>query len=291
MVVAVVSGAVRVDGLTKSYGENAVLKNISFGVDSGEIFGLLGANGAGKTTTLECIEGLRSYEAGSILVDGSMGVQLQSASLPGHIRASEALMLFARWNKTQIDDGAMRQLGVDAFERKQYRELSTGQKRRLHLAVALVGDPDVVILDEPTAGLDVEGRAALHELIGDLRRRGKAIIMSSHDMAEVEDLCDRIAVLKDGDILYSGSTGDFRDDSDRSYRIHIETDRSIDAGWLVTLTKAAPEKGREVFETADLGEGLYELVSVCRERKITIVDLEVEHESLEKRFVDLLKEG
>lgn len=284
-------GAVRVDGLVKSYGENAVLKGVSFGVEQGEIFGLLGANGAGKTTTLECIEGLRSYEAGTIRVDGSMGVQLQSASLPDHIRASEALMLFARWNKAQIDVGAVRQLGVDTFERKQYRELSTGQKRRLHLAIALVGDPDVVVLDEPTAGLDVEGRAALHQFVGDLRRRGKVIIMSSHDMAEVEDLCDRIAILKDGDILYSGSTGNFRDGSDKGYRIRMKTDRSIDAGWLVASTKAAPEKGYEVFETSDLGEGLYELVSACRDRKITIADLEVEHESLGQRFIDLLKEG
>lgn len=204
------SVAIQVKGLKKSYGSHVVLKDLSFHVLKGETFALLGVNGAGKTTALECIEGLRKYDSGSIEVNGKMGIQLQSASLPKHIRAIEAVRLFAKWNKVKIDDSMLTALGIMEFAKGQYIELSTGQKRRLHLALALIREPDIVFLDEPTAGLDVEGRILLHEEIRKLKRLGKTIIMSSHDMAEVEGLCNRIAILKDGDIVVSGSLSDFK---------------------------------------------------------------------------------
>ena len=195
--------AIEVSGLKKSYGSNMVLRGLDFQIKQGEIFALLGVNGAGKTTTLECIEGLRKYDEGTIIVNGKTGIQLQSSSLPIHIKPMEAIKLFAKWNHTYIDDAMLKALGIKEMKESQYIELSTGQKRRLHLALALISNPDIIFLDEPTAGLDVEGRLSLHEEIRKLKSQGKTIVLASHDMAEVETLCDRIAILNSGKIVFS----------------------------------------------------------------------------------------
>lgn len=157
--------AIEIGNLTKSYGTHIVLNGLDFCIQQGEIFALLGVNGAGKTTSLECIEGLRKYDSGSITINGIMGIQLQSASLPEHIKPLEAVKLFAKWNKASLDKETLDALGIYEFAKKQYYQLSTGQKRRLHLALALTRNPDILFLDEPTAGLDVEGRLSLHEQI------------------------------------------------------------------------------------------------------------------------------
>ena len=215
--------AIEIDRLKKSYGDHTVLKDLTFGVREGEIFAVLGVNGAGKTTALECIEGLRRYDSGKIAVNGRMGIQLQSASLPACIRPMEAVRLFAKWNKTQIDHSMITDLGIQELAKNQYAELSTGQKRRLHLALALIGDPDIVFLDEPTAGLDVEGRVKLHSQIRRLKAQGKTIILASHDMAEVENLCDRIAILNDGDIAFLGTVEELSAKTGSRYIIDIKT--------------------------------------------------------------------
>ena len=163
---------IEISELRKSYGDHTVLKGISFQVMPGEIFALLGGNGAGKTTALECIEGLRSYDGGNITVRGKKGIQLQSASLPSHIKPKEAIQLFAKWNRTPVDYSILNVLEIDKIRKKQYMELSIGQKRRLHLALALVGRPDILFLDEPTAGLDPRGRAMLRGVLARLRERG-----------------------------------------------------------------------------------------------------------------------
>ena len=173
------SCAIRVEGLQKSYAGRAVLKGLTFTVEQGEIFALLGVNGAGKTTALECIEGLRRQDGGSAVVWGKAGIQLQSASLPAHIRPMEAVALFAKWNGTKPDAAMLDALGIGGMKKTQYGALSTGQKRRLHLALALTGRPDVVFLDEPTAGLDVEGRVALHAQIRALQAQGKTSAAAS----------------------------------------------------------------------------------------------------------------
>lgn len=161
--------AIQVCGLKKSYGGIIVLNGLDFEIEKGETFALLGVNGAGKTTALECIEGLRKYDSGAITVNGKMGIQLQSSSLPAHIKAMEAVRLFSKWNKAKIDFAMLNVLGIKEIEKKQYIQLSTGQKRRLHLALALIGNPDIIFLDEPTAGLDVEGRVSLHDQIRKLK--------------------------------------------------------------------------------------------------------------------------
>lgn len=200
---------IEIKDLKKSYGELAVLKGINLTVQRGEILALLGVNGAGKTTTLECIEGLRSYDSGTVTVNGKIGIQLQSSALQAHIKPMEAVKLFAKWNKTAPDNEMLKSLRIDWLSKKKYADLSTGQKRRLHLALALIGNPDVIFLDEPTAGLDVEGRVSLHEQIRALKSQGKTIILASHDMAEVENLCDRIAVLREGEIAFVGTVDEF----------------------------------------------------------------------------------
>ena len=265
--------ALEVCGLKKSYGSRRVLKGLDFQVRPGEIFALLGANGAGKTTALECIEGLRSYDAGHITRHGSTGVQLQSSSLPDHIRPMEAVRLFAAWNRTSPSPSILEALGIPALGKKQYRHLSTGQKRRLHLALALTGDPDILFLDEPTAGLDVEGLANLHELIRRLKRGGKTILLASHDMNEVEALCDRMAILKDGILAFTGTAADLSEKLGRRYNISIRT-----------------SAGTEQLETSDILETLTAVLERCRKTGTVISDLHVDRGSLEQHFMQIAKE-
>ena len=172
---------VSVQGLIKRYGSIAAVHDISFEVKKGEVFGLLGPNGAGKTTTLECLEGMRQSDGGMLNVDGCnpqsdglqlrqiLGVQLQSSSLPEGIRPGEAMSLFCAWHGLSPRYDLLSRFGLDSQSKKQYREMSTGQKRRLHLALALAINPTVVVLDEPTAGLDVQGRVQLHDAIRESR--------------------------------------------------------------------------------------------------------------------------
>lgn len=172
---------INIDSLTKQYGDKVVLNGISYAIKRGEIFALIGTNGAGKTTAIECMEGLRTYN-GKIEIYGKIGVQLQTASLPTNIKVMEAIKLIAKWHATGIDMALVQRLNVEVILNKKYKELLTGQKRRLHLVMAMIGDPDIIFLDEPTAGLDVEGRVALHAEIKELKKRGKTVVMSSHDM-------------------------------------------------------------------------------------------------------------
>lgn len=266
------NSAIQVQELRKSYGENQVLKGLNFKIEKGEIFALLGINGAGKTTTLECIENLRKYDSGSITVNGKMGIQLQSSSLPAHIKAMEAVKLFSKWNKTKIDFSMLDALGIKEIEKKEYKQMSTGQKRRLHLALALIGNPDIVFLDEPTAGLDVEGRLSLHEQIRNLKSQGKTIVLASHDMAEVESLCDRIAILKSGNIVFCGSASELTDKLGRKYFIHIKT-----------------QQGESTFETDNIEDTLISLLAELKEKKNHVLDIKVDRGTLEEHFIEMAR--
>lgn len=264
--------ALQVRELRKSYGKKEVLKGIDLCIRKGDIFALLGVNGAGKTTTFECIEGLRKYDSGSITVNGSMGIQLQSASLPGHIKGMEAVRLFAKWNRVSVDTSMLAALGVDNLADKQYQQMSTGQKRRLHLALALINNPDIVFLDEPTAGLDIEGRISLHEYIRMLKAKGKTILLASHDMAEVENLCDHIAILRDGRIAFAGTVEELTKTVGKHYNICIRTGQ-----------------GTENFEADDIGESLIAILKDYQEKKMDIQDIQVNRGSLEQHFVRIAR--
>ena len=275
--------AIEIDNLIKSYGTNTVIKDVSFAVNTGEIFALLGTNGAGKTTTLECIEGIRKYDSAKITINGKVAVQLQSSSLPANIKAIEAYQLFCKWNKVQVNLELFNVFELSQLKNKQYKEMSTGQKRRLHLALALIGNPDIIFLDEPTAGLDVEGRVSLHSQIRKLKEQGKTIIMASHDMAEVESLCDRIAILKDGKIAFTGTPTELTSKIGEQCRIHIKTERPLE--------NADYEQGYSVFISANIGDTLYELLQICKQTQNTVLDIKIERATLEQRFMDITREG
>ena len=264
--------AIQVSGLKKSYGSHMVLKGMNLQIERGEVFSLLGVNGAGKTTALECIEGLRNYDSGTVLVNGKTGIQLQSSSLPAHIRPMEAVKLFAKWNRTKIDCSMLHTLGIREMEKKQYAQLSTGQKRRLHLALALSGNPDIIFLDEPTAGLDVEGRLSLHDQIRKLKSQGKTIVLASHDMAEVEALSDRIAILNDGNIVFCGTALELTEKVGKKYIVHIKT-----------------QQGNNTFETDNIEDTLLSQLGELKHKGIGVLDIKVDRGTLEQHFIEMAR--
>ena len=264
--------AIEVTSLEKRYGAHKVLKGLTFSVRQGEIFALLGANGAGKTTTLECLEGLRPYDSGCIVVSGKRGIQLQSASLPGYLQCREAVQLFAKWNHVPVDTTMLAALGIPDLAKKRYNTLSTGQKRRLHLALALLGRPDTIFLDEPTAGLDIEGRAALHRQIRQLKQQGKTILLASHDMTEVESLCDRLAILVQGTLALLGTPTELRNQVGRRYTLSLQT-----------------TQGTETYATENIGDTLLTVLTQYRAEGKQVLDLQVSQGSLEEYFLQIVK--
>lgn len=264
--------AIEVTNLEKCYGAHKVLKGLTFSVRQGEIFALLGANGAGKTTTLECLEGLRPYDSGCIVVSGKRGIQLQSASLPGYLQCREAVQLFAKWNHVPVDTAMLAALGIPDLAKKRYNTLSTGQKRRLHLALALLGHPDTIFLDEPTAGLDIEGRAALHRQIRQLKQQGKTILLASHDMTEVESLCDRLAILVQGTLAFLGTPTELRNQVGRRYTLSLQTTQGI-----------------ETYATENIGDTLLTVLTQYRAEGKQVLDLQVSQGSLEEYFLQIVK--
>lgn len=199
---------VRVTNLVKRYGSLAAVDEVSFSIREGEIFGIIGPNGAGKTTTVECVSGLRVPDSGSISVYGLspqhdrdrireyMGVQLQESALPPRLRVGEALELFASFYSNPLDpQEVLESLGVKDIERVAFKKLSGGQKQRVSIALALVGNPRIAILDELTTGLDPEARRNIWAVIERMRQRGVTVILVTHFMDEAETLCDRVALI------------------------------------------------------------------------------------------------
>jgi len=203
-----------VDGLYKSYGEVKAVAGISFQIQAGEIFGMVGPNGSGKTTTIECIEGMRQPDAGTIrllgldpqqssyLIRERTGVQLQSSSLPARMRVQEALELFASFYLKTIDwRDLLEELGLADKRKAFFSQLSGGQKQRLFVALALLNQPEVVFLDELTTGLDPQARHNTWDLVRKIREKGTTVFITTHFMDEAEQLCDRVAILNYGRII------------------------------------------------------------------------------------------
>ena len=209
------SPVIQVSGCRKTYGSTVAMDAVSFEVLDGEIFGLIGPNGAGKTTTMECVEGLRKPDRGTISVLGMdpvrhasklqerIGVQLQQAQLQKRIKVWEAVDLWASlYRKRAIDaERLMDQLGLTDKRNAWFMTLSGGQKQRLFIALALINDPDVVFLDELTTGLDPQSRRTIWELVRGIRERGKTVFLTTHLMEEAERLCDRVAIIDHGRIV------------------------------------------------------------------------------------------
>ena len=217
--------AIEVDGLVKRYGDRAVVDGLGFTIRPGEILALLGPNGAGKTTTVEIVEGYRAPDAGTVRVLGTdplrggralrarVGLMLQDGGFDIRARPAETLRQYAAFHADPRDpDDLLDLVGLRPVATTPYRRLSGGERQRLALAVALVGRPEVVILDEPTAGLDPEARATTRELITDLRRDGVAMLLTSHDLVDVERLADRVVIIAAGRQVAAGAPDEVRGD-------------------------------------------------------------------------------
>jgi len=205
---------VQVEKLHKSYGKTVAVEEVSFEVHAGEIFGMVGPNGAGKTTTIECLEGLRKPDAGTVRVLGvnprsesnilreHAGMQLQQSNLPDRMKVWEALDLYASFYPKAADWRILLvQLGLEEKRNSPFAKLSGGQKQRLFIALALLPDPQLIFLDELTTGLDPQARHAIWDLVRDVRRKGKTVVLTTHFMEEAERLCDRVAILDHGKIV------------------------------------------------------------------------------------------
>ena len=213
------NSVIRVSRLRKTYGSTLAVDDLSFEVKSGEIFGLIGPNGAGKTTTMECVEGLRTPDQGTISVVGldprrdayrlqqKVGVQLQQAQLQKRIKVWEAVHLWSSLygRKKAVGDQLVDQLGLVEKRNTWFMDLSGGQKQRLFIVLALINDPEVVFLDELTTGLDPQARRAIWELVRGIRKRGKTVFLTTHLMEEAERLCDRVAIIEHGRIIDVGA--------------------------------------------------------------------------------------
>jgi ABC-2 type transport system ATP-binding protein len=273
--------AVVVEDLHKSYSGHAALRGISFEIREGEVFSLLGPNGAGKTTTIEILEGYRRRDAGSVRVLGAdpahttrawrarVGVVLQSSAMYENLTARESLALFGGYyERPRPVDEVIEVVGLQENADRPVRKLSGGQRRRLDFGLALVGDPELIFLDEPTTGFDPAARRTAWETIRSLRELGKTILLTTHYLDEAEQLSDRVAVLRDGRIVATGAPAD------------------------LTRTPATEIRYREnghevVLRTEEPTRVLAELTSRALQRGEELDDLEVRRPSLEEVYLEL----
>lgn len=297
---------IQVQDLHKAFGATRAVNGVSFEIPRGETFGLLGPNGAGKTTTLESLEGLRAPDRGSLRVAGVdptsepgklrnlIGVQLQSGGLPPSITADEAMRLFCAYHGVAPRFDLLDRLGMKEKRRVEFQALSTGQQRRLALALAVAHEPPVVFLDEPTAGLDVASRVELHALMRELKGRGTTIILATHDMAEAEELSDRVAILLQGKLVKVDTPLAITATGAGLTKISVST-RS---GFLLSNERQLPAVSQKqmkdqyaIYFSTNIGQTVASLINAIEAEHDELVDLRVERPSLEDRFLELTNGG
>jgi len=294
---------IAVRDVRKHYGEVKAVDGVSFEVQRGEIFGLLGPNGAGKTTTVEMLEGLRTPDSGRLTVLGEdaaghperikprIGVQLQTAALFPLLTVDELLELFASFygRKAAATDLA-EALDLAEKRRTRVKDLSGGQQQRLSVALALVNDPELIFLDEPTTGMDPAARRALWDLVSDLRARGATILLTTHYMEEAEVLCDRLAIMDHGRIMEAGTVAEL---VGRRFR-----DRAVSVGGLAGLgrerlaalpgvTRVAEEDDESILYTRDVPATIAAVLAAAESLGVEPQNLLVRRPSLEDVFLDL----
>jgi ABC-2 type transport system ATP-binding protein len=296
---------IKVLSLTKSYGKFLAVDNIGFDVQPGEIFGLLGPNGAGKTTTLECLEGLRLPDKGDIRIMGvdpvrnvrrlhnTIGVQLQTSGLPASMTVGEAMRFFCAYHGVAPRYDLLDRLGLKEKTGAQYHTLSTGLQRRLALALSLAHQPPIIIMDEPTAGLDVPSRVELHELMNELRSRGTTILLATHDMAEAEKMADRVAILLRGKIVVAGTPRELTATGSALTKVTVSTVKNSLLLQELTLPGAQRRLVQDEYLVCfsfDVGHTLKAILAHIEEHDDAIIDLRVERPSLEERFLEITTE-
>jgi ABC-2 type transport system ATP-binding protein len=295
------TAVIEVTGLTKRYGRQAVVDGISFHVDQGEIFGILGPNGAGKTTAVECLEGLRKRDGGQVRILGldprtdghrlhqRIGVQLQETQLPEKLKVREALELYASFYPDPADwRELLERWGLTGKANTTFAKLSGGQKQRLFIALALVGHPEVVFLDELTAGLDPGARRATWDLISQVRAQGVTVVLVSHFMDEVEELCDRVAILERGRIAALDTPAGLVDRAGGEYRVRFRPMAPLDEQSLAALpgVVSVTRRGAQV-ELSGTGDFASAVTAELARRQVVVADLRIEGRSLDSAYVAL----
>ena len=297
--------AISVRGLHKSYGDFEAVRGIDFEVKAGEVFGLLGPNGAGKTTTVEILEGLRARTSGEVSVLGfdpgvstnqlkdRIGVCLQATNLPEKIKVREALHLFASFYSRNIDEKKLLgRLQLSDKANAFYGKLSGGQKQRLALAMAMINDPQMIFLDEPTAGLDPHVRLEIHSLIQELREDKRSILLTTHYIEEAERLCDRVAIVDQGKIIAIGTPRELMDRTIGSSKIEVVCARPLPTGDPPSgldgerLVFNADRTGISV-SSAKPAKTVVELVKWIDSLGIDLADIHLKRPTLEDVFIEL----
>ncbi len=296
------NSVIEVRDFRKLYGDFVAVDGISFEVEPGEIFGLLGPNGAGKTSTLESLEGLRAPSGGSMRVAGIdpikephklrnvIGVQLQSAGLPKNITPEEAMKFFSAYHGVAPRFDLLDRLGLSSKRKAQFEELSTGQQRRLALALAVAHDPQVLFLDEPTAGLDVATRVELHDLMRELRANGTTIILATHDMAEAEEMSDRVAILLNRKLATIGTPMEITATGAGLTKVSVRTKDASLSDPAITFPAAKQRFSKDnydIFFSTDIGPTVSAIIAQIESQGDTLIDLRVERPSLEDRFLEI----
>ena len=296
--------AIVVDRLVRRYGGRAVVDGLSFEVRRGEVFALLGPNGAGKTTTVEILEGYRAPSAGQVRVldldpihdarrlKPRIGVMLQDGGVAPSARPLEVLELFASFYERPIEPSALLKLvGLDDAARTRYRALSGGQKQRLSLALALVGRPELVFLDEPTAGMDPQARRATWEIVRSLQRGGVTVLLTTHFMEEAEQLADRVAIVDNGRLVALDSPAGLGKAGGPPDELRFRAPRGLPVGVLANLLASAVVReerpGEYLVEGAIDPATIAHVAAWLAERGDLLSELRVGRQSLEEVFLHL----
>ena len=294
---------VEATGLRKHYGKVEALRGVSFEIHKGEVFGLLGPNGAGKTTTIEILEGLREPDGGTVRVCGlepardsrqlkqRIGAQLQSTMLQDKIKVEEALHLFASFYDRAISaDDLLDRFGLAEKRRAYFENLSGGQKQRLALALALVNDPELVLLDEPTAGLDAMVRRDIYALIERLRAEQRTVLLTTHYIEEAERLCDRVAIVDHGQIVALGTPRELVSRSGSGTRLEVRVAKPValdELRRLEAVHDCREADGAYWLHAEVVAKALVALIHFLEAQDNTLTDLHISQPSLEDVFVEL----